>query len=244
LNLLTVPADSSLQRTGYIKRLPCPFPLLHLSDTDLNKPLLDPQKHSSHMTNMPPTTFSKFSSLPADIRRGIWERAAQSPSIHFFSLSRGTEDIVRLKQLTDEALRQYARAQGPSWHQLSWNEKRMKDYDVNDPMIGNYRASLVGLAPLAPEDRARLAGRTASWQREDLASVCTESWRTVREQLARLSGGTNMHTLVAPFVQPHNIICLGMPKPARRPMKYDASQSSRRLHSHLARWGALTGIKR
>jgi hypothetical protein len=230
LSIFSTKASGQQPTADWVYKTPTlPFPIAPSLGHRPQQTLVGLQKHSSHITNMPPTTFSKFSSLLADIRRDIWKRAAQSPSIHFFCLSRGTEDIVRLKQLTDEALRQYARAQGPSWHQLSWNEKRMKDYDVNDPVICNYRASLVGLAPLASEDRARLAGRTASWQREDLAPICTESWRTVREQLARLSGGTNKNKLVAPFVQPHNIICLGMPKPAGSPVFEETSFPSREM---------------
>jgi hypothetical protein len=90
-----------------------------------------------HIANMPQPTFPKFGSLPADIRKDIWVMATiRTPSVHFFNLSRGKEDIVRMKQITDKAIQDFVQAQGPSWDQLSYMEQRKKDCEVKDPLIG------------------------------------------------------------------------------------------------------------
>jgi hypothetical protein len=169
-------------------------------------------------------SFTKFGSLPADIRKDIWEMATRAPSIHFCNLSRGESDIVRMDDVTDKAYQEFLDLQG--WDELSIDDREYKELKVNARAVSNYRASLVGLVPLEAGSGNTAPGEpSASWQLNDLATVCTESYQSVKwfiknfprdhrqVVVSQFSGAPRMTARIARFVRPQNIVCPRIPKP-------------------------------
>jgi hypothetical protein len=150
--------------------------------------------------------------------------AAQMPTIHFFNLERGESDLGRMDEFANRAFQEFLDEQGPAWNQLSIDDQWDKEFDVKLRAVSIYRASLVGLAPLEAESGTGSGGPCASWQLNDLAKVCTESYQSVKwfinncsknhtELLSQASGTTLGYERIACVVQPQNLVCLKLPRP-------------------------------
>jgi hypothetical protein len=129
-----------------------------------------------------------------------------------------------MDDVANKAYQEFLDLQG--WDELSIDDREYKELKVKVRAVSNYRASLVGLVPLEAGSGNTAPGEpSASWQLNDLATVCTESYQSVKwfiknfprghrqVVVSQFSGAPRMTEGTVRFVRPQNIVCPRIPKP-------------------------------